>query len=216
VATWAIVVAGGRGTRFGRLKQYADLCGRPVFEWALRGAREACEGVVLVVPPEDVGVVCAPLADIVVAGGDTRSASVRAGLAAVPAGVEVIAVHDAARPLAAPALWASVLHAVREGADAAIPGIAVADTVKRVAAGAVVGTLDRTELVLVQTPQAFRATVLRTAHATGADTSDDAALVEARGGRVVVVPGDAANLKVTEPFDIHVAALLAAQWGAPA
>ena len=142
------------------------------------------------------------------AGGATRSASVRAGLAAVPPGAEVIVVHDAARPLASPALWAAVLDAVLAGADAAIPGVAVPDTVKRVAGDLVVDTLERGELVLVQTPQAFRAEVLRGAHASGADLSDDAALVEAAGGRVVVVPGEPGNLKVTGPLDLDVAAAL--------
>jgi 2-C-methyl-D-erythritol 4-phosphate cytidylyltransferase len=134
-----------------------------------------------------------------VAGGASRSASVRAGLAAVPADAEVVVVHDAARPAARPALFESVVAAVLAGADAAIPGVPLVDTVKRVAGGVVVETLDRTALVAVQTPQAFRAAVLREAEG---EATDDAALVEAAGGRVVVVPGDPANLKVTEPADL--------------
>jgi 2-C-methyl-D-erythritol 4-phosphate cytidylyltransferase len=137
---------------------------------------------------------------------------VRAGLAAVPADADVIAVHDAARPLAAPALYAAVVAAVRAGADGAIPGIPVADTLKRVDARGheqvIVGTVDRSALVAAQTPQAFRADVLRAAHASGDDATDDAALVEARGGKVVIVPGDPSNLKLTGPRDLAVAAAL--------
>ena len=113
--------------------------------------------------------------------------------------------HDAARPLAPVALFESVVAAVTAGADGAVPGLPVTDTVKRVHAGAVVATLDRSELVTVQTPQAFVASVLRAAHASGGDDTDDAALVEAAGGRVVVVPGDAVNAKLTTPHDLELA-----------
>jgi 2-C-methyl-D-erythritol 4-phosphate cytidylyltransferase len=125
----------------------------------------------------------------------------------VPAAADVIVVHDAARPLAGPALFAAVVEAVAGGAAAAVPGLPVADTIKRVVDHRAVETLDRAELVAVQTPQAFRADVLRAAHATGADATDDAALVEAAGGEVVVVPGDPAALKITRPADLRVAAL---------
>src|SRR5262249_30651992 len=118
VAAWAIIVAGGTGSRFGAPKQFADLGGRPVVAWSLETARQTCVGVVLVVP---AGPVTQPWdADVVVPGGASRSQSVRAGLAAVPDEAEIIAVHDAARPLARPALWAAVLDAVASGADGAI------------------------------------------------------------------------------------------------
>ena len=110
-------------------------------------------------------------------------------------------VHDAARPAASAALFAAVVAAVRTGADGAVPGVPVVDTIKRVHGGAVVATVDRAELVAVQTPQAFRAPVLRAAHVGEPDASDDAALVEAAGGRVVVVPGEPANVKLTTPAD---------------
>jgi 2-C-methyl-D-erythritol 4-phosphate cytidylyltransferase len=140
----------------------------------------------------------------VVVGGDTRSASVRRGLAAVPAAAEVIVVHDAARPYAEPALFRAVVAAVRAGADGAVPGIPVVDTVKQVAPdGTVLATLDRSRLVTVQTPQAFRADVLRAAHAAGGEATDDAALVEGAGGRVVVVPGSPDNRKITVATDLH-------------
>ena len=202
MTVWAIVVAAGRGTRFGGPKQFADLEGRRVVDWALVASRSVADGVVLVVPADHLEDE-APAADVVVAGGSTRSGSVRAGLAAVPAGVDVVVVHDAARPFAAPALFEAVVASVRAGADGAVPGVTIADTVKRVAAGRVVGTLDRAELVAVQTPQAFTAAALRRAHAGGGEATDDAALVEAIGGRVVIVPGDPANTKITLRTDLR-------------
>jgi 2-C-methyl-D-erythritol 4-phosphate cytidylyltransferase len=210
VESWAIVVAGGSGSRFGRPKQYAVLGGRALLDWALDAARSACQGVVLVLPLEDVAGFAASRADVVVGGGATRSESVRAGLAAVPARADVIVIHDAARPLALPVLWSAVLDAVAAGADAAVPAVPVVDTIKRVAGGLVVGTVDRSELVAVQTPQAFRAAALRAAHAAAGEATDDAALIEAQGGRVVWVAGDPHNMKITDPADIDVAEALAA------
>ena len=204
---WAIVVAAGSSTRFGRPKQYADLAGRRVLDWSVEAARGACAGVVVVLPPADVGIEVTG-ADEVRAGGLTRSDSVRAGLAAVPAGAEVIVVHDAARPLARPELWSAVVAEILAGADAAIPGVAVTDTIKRVGANGVVETIDRRQLVAVQTPQAFRASALRAAHGALGDATDDAALIEAAGGRVSIVAGDPDNLKVTGPGDLDVLAVL--------
>ena len=204
---WAIVVAAGSSTRFGRPKQYADLAGRRVLDWSVEAARGACAGVVVVLPPADVGIEVTG-ADEVRAGGLTRSDSVRAGLAAVPAGADVIVVHDAARPLARPELWSAVVAEILAGADAAIPGVAVTDTIKRVGANGVVETIDRRQLVAVQTPQAFRASALRAAHGALGDATDDAALIEAAGGRVSIVAGDPDNLKVTGPGDLDVLAVL--------
>ncbi len=143
-----------------------------------------------------------------VIGGATRSDSVRAGIAAVDPGTEIVVVHDAARPLASVSSFESVIAAVRGGADGAVPGVRVADTVKRVEDGRVVETLDRESLVVVQTPQAFAADALRRAHASDADATDDAALVEAAGGTVVVVAGDPQNLKVTTERDLAIVAAL--------
>jgi 2-C-methyl-D-erythritol 4-phosphate cytidylyltransferase len=148
-------------------------------------------------------------ADRVVVGGPTRAASVRAGLAAVPIDTDVVVVHDGARPLATPKLFAAVVDAVVAGADAAVPGLAVADTVKRIDRGQVVETLARDGLVVIQTPQAFRAEVLRSAHQHDADATDDAALVERMGATVRVVPGDPRNLKVTTMADLEMAQALA-------
>ena len=217
---WAVVVAAGSGVRFGGPKQFAVLAGTRVVDRSLAVARDACDGVVLVLTDPEAW--DGAHADVVVTGGATRADSVRAGLAAVPADADVVVVHDAARPLAGPGLYAAVVAAVRAGADGAIPGLPVADTLKRVdsdasgasgasggAGGSVIaGTVDRDDLVAAQTPQAFRADVLRAAHASGGDATDDAALVEAHGGKVVVVPGDPRNLKLTGPRDLAVAEAL--------
>lgn len=207
---WTVLVAAGSGVRFGGPKQFASLGGTRVVDRSLAVAREASDGVVLVVTDPSSWDGDRP--DAVVAGGATRADSVRAGLAAVPASAEVVLVHDAARPLATADLYAAVVAAVRAGADGAIPGLHVADTLKRVDTEGdlpvVVGTVDRSVLVAAQTPQAFRADVLRAAHASGDDATDDAALVEAHGGKVVVVPGDPRNLKLTDARDLAVAAAM--------
>ena len=194
---WTVVVAAGSGRRFGGPKQYEQLGASRILDVAVTTARDAGHGVVVVVPAADAD------REGGIAGADTRSGSVRAGLAAVPPEATIVCVHDAARPFASAALFAAVIDAVRSGADGAVPGVPVTDTIKRVAAdGAVVETLPRPELVAVQTPQAFRAGVLRAAHAGGAEATDDAALVEAAGGRVVVVAGDPDNRKVTDAADL--------------
>jgi len=184
-------------------------------QWSLDAARVVGDGVVLVLPPGDALDVGAHAelatgADVVVAGGETRTASVRAGLAAVPDAAEVIVVHDGARPLASPALFRAVVDAVAAGADAAVPGLAVADTLKRVVDGTVTATVARDSLVAVQTPQAFRAEVLRAAHDGASEATDDAGLVESRGATVRVVPGEARNIKVTTATDLEVAQALVA------
>ncbi len=207
------MVAGGGGRRFGGPKQFEDLHGRRVLDWSLAAARAACDGVVAVVPSDRLSAESARLqpgagAVVVVAGGSTRSGSVRAGLAAVPDDAEIVVVHDAARPLAGPDLFHRTVAAVRAGADAAVPGVPVTDTVKRVEDGRVVETVDRSRLVAVQTPQAFRAEVVRRAHAGDPEATDDAALVESAGGTVVVVEGDPRNFKLTSPDDLVVARAL--------
>jgi 2-C-methyl-D-erythritol 4-phosphate cytidylyltransferase len=195
---WTVVVAGGTGQRFGRPKQYELLNGRSVLEHSVQMARSMSDGVVVVLPAVDAG------APGTVAGGSTRSESVRNGLAAIPASAAIVCVHDAARPFASADIYAAVVATVRAGADGAIPGVPVTDTIKVVGAGGVVvSTPDRASLVAVQTPQAFRAEVLRRAHASGGEGTDDAALVEALGGTVVVVAGDVVNRKITHPEDLE-------------
>ncbi|MGC8627790.1 MAG: 2-C-methyl-D-erythritol 4-phosphate cytidylyltransferase [Acidimicrobiales bacterium] len=203
VSVWAVVVAGGNGARFGGQKQFAALAGREVLDWSLEAASRACGSarVVLVVPAGSLSA-CRGRASRVVAGGATRAGSVRAGLAAVPAAADIVVVHDAARPLSSPKIWAAVVEAVLAGADAAVPCVAVADTIKQRQADGRLRTLRRDDLLAVQTPQAFRANVLRAAHATKAEATDDAALVEALGGNVAVVAGEPGNLKVTAPLDL--------------
>ena len=218
------MVAGGSGRRFGGPKQFLPLAGLPVAAWSVRAARSATDGVVLVVPAATGGDTSPHGADLpvpgatgdaalgasrVVAGGATRADSVRAGLAAVPADAAVVVIHDAARPLAPPALFAAVVEAVRAGAvDGVVPVVPVADTLKRVDGDRVVATVDRDDLVAVQTPQAFAAEALRAAHRDGGEATDDAGLLEAAGLVVGTVPGDPRNLKLTRPEDLALAEAL--------
>jgi len=199
---WVIVVGGGSGRRFGGLKQYSELGGRRVIDRSIEIAVACSEGVIAVVPADRVD---DPLPGVttVVAGGGSRSGSVRAGLAAVPEEAEVILVHDAPRPMADRALFERVVEAVRSGADAVVPVIEVVDTIVHLDEG----TLDRSRLRAVQTPQGFAAGALRAAHAGNAESTDDASLVERAGGRVVFVEGSTSNAKITEPFDLEVARL---------
>ena len=141
---------------------------------------------------------------VAVPGGASRSESVRRGLEAVPADASVILVHDAARPVATADLFERVAAAVRDGADGVIPVVPVVDSLRSVDGAPV----DRSGLVVVQTPQGFTVEALRQAHAGGHDASDDATLVTANGGRVVTVPGERWNLKVTDPADEAVVATL--------
>ena len=197
---WAIVVGAGAGNRFGGAKQFAPLLGRRVLEWSRDAAADACDGVVLVLPADR-------LEDGAVAGGATRSQSVRAGLAAVPDDADIVVVHDAARPLAEKPLFQRVISAIEAGADAAVPVVPVTDTVRTVGGT----TIDRSKLVIVQTPQAFNAAALRAAHQRRPEGTDDAGLVEQAGGTVVEVEGDPCNLKITHPSDLIVATALLGQ-----
>jgi 2-C-methyl-D-erythritol 4-phosphate cytidylyltransferase len=209
----AIVVAGGRGERFGAPKQFLTAGRARLVDHAVAGAASVCDEVVVVLPHGESW--DGPAVAAAVPGGATRAESVRAGLAAASSAATIVVVHDAARPLASPELFELVIDAVRAGADAAVPAIEVSDTLKRVDGDRVVETVSRDGLVAVQTPQAFRAEALRAAHASGEDATDDAALVEATGGRVVVVPGDPRNLKVTTVADLAVATALLEASGDP-
>ncbi|MXV86678.1 MAG: NTP transferase domain-containing protein [Acidimicrobiales bacterium] len=214
--SWALVLAAGAGTRFGVVpdghsKVMASVAGRSMVAWSVEAARGACDGVTLVVPVQMVDelVDSALGVDVVVAGGGTRSASVRAGLGTVPDDVDVVVCHDAARPGASAGLFAGVIAAVRGGADAAVPVLPVSDTLKRVpewddSGGVVAGTVDRSGVFAVQTPQAFRREVLVEAHVGEPEATDDAALVEAAGGTVMAIPGEAAAHKVTTAADLVV------------
>jgi 2-C-methyl-D-erythritol 4-phosphate cytidylyltransferase len=215
---WTVVVAAGSGRRYGLTpKQYELLGGERVIDRSLSVARAAADHVVVVLAPgeeaEGAALVESGAADVAVTGGGERADSVRAALAVIDEDAAVIIVHDAARPLASAELHLAVATAVHAGADAAIPAIPVTDTIKRVthddrARTVVAETPDRSALVAVQTPQAFRADVLRRAHASSADATDDATLVEMMGGTVVVVEGETTNLKITGPHDLAVAEVL--------
>lgn len=215
-AVWTVLVAAGEGRRFGAPKQLQPLGGRRVIDWAFEAAAAAGHGVVVVAAADQVqalrdgptALTASADSVIVTNGGSTRSESVRAGIAEVPEDAEVIVVHDAARPLAGDALFAAVTAAVVSGADGAVPAVPVTDTIRHTDSG----PLDRSQLRAVQTPQAFRADLLRRAHASGGEATDDAALVEAAGGKVHLVDGEPDNIKITTPGDLHVAeALLAAR-----
>ena len=212
---WAVVVAAGSGQRFGGAKQFADLAGERILDRSVAACRSVCGGVVVVLSADVLGTPDAevPGADAVVAGGATRSESVRRGLAAVPASAELVLVHDAARPLATPAVCARVVDALRAGATAVVPAVPVTDTVRTVAGE----VLDRSQLRAVQTPQGFRRAALEAAHATEADATDDAGLMERLGEQVAMVDGDPDTLKITGPSDLAVAgALLALRDGSAA
>ena len=212
MSVWIVVVAAGSGTRFGGPKQYELLGSSRIVDRSIATACRVADRVALVVAADDVDAMRAQFRNpglIVVAGGATRSASVRGGLGAVSDDAEVIVVHDAARPLATDALFEQVIASVVAGADAALPGVAVSDSLRRLDGGIV----DRGRLVAVQTPLAFRAELLRAAHRDEPDASDDATLVEMIGGKVEIVPGEATNFKITTSHDLMVARLLVAAAG---
>ena len=212
MSVWAVLVAAGRGERLGegRPKAFVRLGELPLLAEPLRRLDESewIDAVVMVVPAdweepaillaEELG---ASKVSACVTGGETRTQSVRAGVAEVPGDAAVILVHDAARPLLPEEVIRRVLDGLAEGFDGAVPGLALADTVKRAPGGVVAETLTRSELVTVQTPQAFVAPVLRAALADG-EGSDCASLVEANGGRVKVVEGGERLLKVTTRADL--------------
>lgn len=204
-----MVVAGGSGSRFGSQKQFLPLDGKPVVAWSVAAARTVADGIVVVVPDGSAPSAGDLGSDLVVTGGPTRSHSVRAGLAAVPAETSVIIVHDAARPLAPASLFAAVVEALdQDGVHGAIPVLPMTDTLKRAADGRVSSTVDREGIVSVQTPQAFVAATLRAAHAEGGEATDDAGLLEALGATVQTVPGEPRNFKLTHPEDLVMAEAL--------
>jgi 2-C-methyl-D-erythritol 4-phosphate cytidylyltransferase len=217
----AVLAAAGSGERLGadRPKAFVRLGDRPLLAESLERleASNWIEAIVIAAPPgweeptillaEELG--CGKV-NACVTGGVTRAESVALALAEVSEDAAVVVVHDAARPLLPDEVVARVLEPLGEGWDGAVPALPLADTVKRVRGGEVVETLDRSELRAVQTPQAFVASALRGAYAAGSvDASDCASLVEARGGRVKVVPGDPRLIKVTDAADLErVTALL--------
>jgi 2-C-methyl-D-erythritol 4-phosphate cytidylyltransferase len=218
LSVWAVLAAAGRGERLGedRPKAFAKLRGRPLLAESLErlDASGWIDAIVIVAPPgwEEPSILLAEelactKVVMCVAGGETRAASVRAGVAEVSDDAAVIVVHDAARPVLQEEVLERVLTALNEGWEGAVPALPLADTIKRVRGGQVVETLPREELAAAQTPQAFLAPILREALAGDlAAATDCAALVEARGGRVTTVPGDPRLLKVTDAADLELVA----------
>jgi len=214
LSVWAVLVAAGRGERLGadQPKAFVRLGELPMLAEPMRrlDASEWIDAIVVAAPPdweepaillaEEIG---ADKVRQVVTGGETRAESVRRAVGEIPEDALVILVHDAARPLVTEEVLERVLAPIGEGWDGIVPGLRIADTVKRVRDDAVVETISRDELVAVQTPQAFPAASLREALAADGDTSDCAGLVEARGGRVKVVRGDPRLLKVTDRADLE-------------
>jgi 2-C-methyl-D-erythritol 4-phosphate cytidylyltransferase len=222
IETWAVVVAAGEGARLGAdvPKAFVGLGERPLLARSIELFEDhpAVDRVVLVVPAgweEPASLLADELtAGKVVAavpGGPSRVESVAAGMAELPERVELVLVHDAARPLASPGLVERVLAALAE-ADGAVPALPVADTVKEVAGGRVVRTLDRSALRAVQTPQAFHVAALRRGLALPRGelegATDCASLLERAGMAVAVVPGERQNFKVTDRDDLRAAEAL--------
>jgi 2-C-methyl-D-erythritol 4-phosphate cytidylyltransferase/2-C-methyl-D-erythritol 2,4-cyclodiphosphate synthase len=210
-----ILLGAGAGRRLGAAEPKAllPIGGRPMLTVAAASAAASPSVGELVVtfPPGWEGRARACVEDLEVSvrfveGGDTRQASVRAALAEVPGGVDIIAVHDAARPFASPELFARVIGAIADGADGAVPVLAVTDTVLRLRGELVEGSEAREELALGQTPQAFRLSVLREAHAkaeaAGQSFTDDASMLRWAGFQVRAIPGDPANVKITTLADL--------------
>lgn len=213
---FGIVVGAGSGERFGRLKQLDLLRGKSVLLHSLTAAANSCDAVAAVVPDALVEQIVLGSKELsgkqifVTAGGSTRAESVRCGIQALKKQISdwpegsIAVVHDAARPLASREIFQRVIAAVKDGADAAVPATEVTDTIRHTETGPV----DRSLLRAVQTPQAFKAEMLEAAHAQSPEATDDATLVEAIGGKVVLVQGDPANIKITQPQDLPVAEVL--------
>jgi 2-C-methyl-D-erythritol 4-phosphate cytidylyltransferase len=205
----AILVAAGSGQRLGAdlPKAFVQVAGATLLEHAVArfAGHPAIDRCVVVAPADRADEAARLTGAVVVPGGAARRDSVAAGLAALASDVEFVLVHDVARPFVPTAVLDAVLAALAAGADAVIPVVPIHDTVRRLAAdGTLAGVVDRAGLAAVQTPQGFRRAVLAAAHAydRGVEVTDDAALVEAIGHKVVAVPGDDLAFKVTTPLDL--------------
>ena len=195
MTVWAVLLAAGSGRRLGTQKQFLDVGGQRAVDRVVRTASRVVDGVVLVLPdgtPWD-----GPAVDAVAVGGSSRSDSVRAGLALVPADADLVVIHDAAHPLASEDLIRAVIAGVGAGVDGAVSVLPMTQVVHQVEDGTVVEVLPKQRQVLAQSPTAFRAGVLRQAHADHPETVEDVGLVVSRGGRVAVVAGDPLNLHIT-------------------
>lgn len=203
---WTIVVAAGQGLRFGSKKQFAELSGSSVLFHSVFAASSVSDGIVVVTTDEDLEYAKASLQNVekvkeVVVGGSTRSKSVRKGLEQVPQNCDILIVHDGVRPLASEKLFKSVVEKIQEGSEAVVPVVPIADSLRSISGE----QIDRSEVVAIQTPQAFKATLLLKAHSTSESASDDASLVELAGGTIDFVDGDVRNLKITVSSDLQIA-----------
>lgn len=200
----ALLLAAGRSERFGSNKLVADLGGKPVYAWSfetlLRHPQIECVGAVVHQESVLEWSSFLPGAAFVVGGGTTRQASALAGLEALPEGIDLVLVHDAARPFISAKLISDVIRAVQES-GAACPFLPVTDTIKEISMDGV-RTLDRSKLVAVQTPQGARVSELRQAYESNTDATDDLSLLEASGIRPTLVPGSKSNLKITHEEDL--------------
>lgn len=200
----ALITAAGRGTRAGegRPKQWRDLAGRTVLDRAI-AAFAGFQRIVLVVHPEDMAEALARYAGrvTIVTGAETRSASVRAGLAALEGQASHVLIHDGARPLVDAAIIRGVVGALQKGAEAAAPALPVSDALWRGEGGEVMGTMPRDGLFRAQTPQGFVLQRIIAAHDRGIDAADDVELARQAGMAVVITPGSEDNLKITYPAD---------------
>jgi 2-C-methyl-D-erythritol 4-phosphate cytidylyltransferase len=203
---WAIILAAGSASRFGRPKQFLTLGAERLVDRVVRTASRTCEGVVVVLPAGTTW--DGPPVAAAVPGGAQRAESVRAGLSAVPRSAALIVVHDAAHPLASAELFRAVIQGVRDGVDGAVPVIGATETLGRAEDGLLTRAIPREGLLVLQTPHAFRAEVLRRAHAAGGDWSDDATMLLRQGARIAVVRGDPRNVHVTTPEELAVAEAL--------
>lgn len=204
---WGVVLAGGAARRFGRAKQFEQVGGLRMIDRTVAAARTACDRVAVVLPA-GVGWDGEPV-DALAVGGHHQSDSLRAALAVLPASATVAVVADPAHPLASPELFAAVVRAVLDGADGAVPVVPVLEVVQRVVDGRVVATLPKDDLVITQSPQAFRVAALRAAHADRPRPVENSGLLVEHGHRVVTVPGDPANIHVSTPRELALADLLA-------
>ncbi len=221
---WVIILAGGSGTRFGKQKQFEEIAEIPIYIWAFKTAQEiTTENIILVAPKEAIGEIVpnertrqkllkkGVMSEQMVEGGNTRSASVRAGIEKLKEmganDTDIVLVHDAARPLATKEIYLDVIQEIRDGADAATPAIPITDTINTTD-GEIV---DRKKLLALQTPQGFRFDILKEIHENGEEATDDISLCLKHNKKVSYTTGDVKNLKITEPIDLKIAKFLLTQ-----
>ncbi len=215
---WGIILAGGKGSRFGEKKQFIRLFGKPLYLFSLEvfASEKKIEGLVVVVPGEDRNRVEKQISEfpkdiIVVEGGAERWESSKKGVFSVPDSATHVLIHDAARPLASKSLIELVIKELENGEEAVIPVVPIEDAVKHVEGRFVLKTLKREKLVRAQTPQGFLLESIKNAFNLAKKDEriyDDSQLVERMGGKVKVIPGDPFNIKITSKRDLALAEAL--------